>query len=44
MLTTNAVPNDAHGLGFELNQTYWSGPMRSLQTAGHTGTSGGVSH
>lgn len=35
-----AVPNDAHGLGFELNQTYWSGPMRSLQTAGHTGFTG----
>ncbi|GFZ48815.1 hypothetical protein JCM24511_06564 [Saitozyma sp. JCM 24511] len=33
-------PNDAHGLGFELNQTYWSGPMRSLQTAGHTGFTG----
>lgn len=33
-------PNDAHGLGFELNQTYWAGPMRSLQTAGHTGFTG----
>ncbi|KAK0192332.1 putative beta-lactamase [Armillaria mellea] len=25
------------GLGFELNQYYFSGPMQSLQTAGHTG-------
>ncbi|KAK1923922.1 putative beta-lactamase [Papiliotrema laurentii] len=33
-------PDDAHGLGFELNQTYWSGPMRSLETAGHTGFTG----
>lgn len=33
-------PSNAHGLGFELNQTYWSGPMRSLQTAGHTGFTG----
>lgn len=30
-------PGNSHGLGFELNQTYWSGPMRSIQTAGHTG-------
>lgn len=35
-----AVPEDAHGLGFELNQTYWDGSMRSLQTAGHTGFTG----
>uniref|UniRef100_A0A0W0EUZ0 Beta-lactamase-related domain-containing protein n=1 Tax=Moniliophthora roreri TaxID=221103 RepID=A0A0W0EUZ0_MONRR len=33
-------PNDAHGLGFELNQSYWAGPMASLQTAGHTGFTG----
>lgn len=31
---------NAHGLGFELNQTYWSGPMRSPLTAGHTGFTG----
>ncbi|KAI9745862.1 MAG: hypothetical protein M1818_000543 [Claussenomyces sp. TS43310] len=31
---------DSHGLGFELNQYYWSGPMASLQTAGHTGFTG----
>lgn len=35
-----AFPNDAHGLGFELDQFYWSGPMASLQTAGHTGYTG----
>lgn len=39
-LLTPAVPDDAHGLGFELNQTYWSGSMRSLQNAGHTGFTG----
>lgn len=33
-------PGDAHGLGFELNQTYWAGPMASMQTAGHTGFTG----
>lgn len=33
-------PTDAHGLGFELDQYYWSGPMASLQTAGHTGYTG----
>ncbi|PFH47420.1 hypothetical protein AMATHDRAFT_6762 [Amanita thiersii Skay4041] len=33
-------PGDAHGLGFELNQFYWSGAMQSLQTAGHTGYTG----
>ncbi|KAG6839223.1 hypothetical protein C0991_004665, partial [Blastosporella zonata] len=33
-------PGDNHGLGFELNQYYWSGPMQSLQTAGHTGFTG----
>jgi CubicO group peptidase (beta-lactamase class C family) len=35
-----AFPGDAHGLGFELDQYYWSGPMASLQTAGHTGYTG----
>lgn len=35
-----AFPGNAHGLGFELDQTYWSGPMSSLQTAGHTGYTG----
>lgn len=33
-------PGAAHGLGFELDQHYWSGPMASLQTAGHTGFTG----
>ncbi|KAG6909922.1 hypothetical protein DXG01_014442 [Tephrocybe rancida] len=33
-------PGNNHGLGFELNQYYWSGPMQSLQTAGHTGYTG----
>jgi len=33
-------PGNAHGLGFELDQNYWAGPMRSLQTAGHTGYTG----
>jgi CubicO group peptidase (beta-lactamase class C family) len=37
---STTVPSNAHGLGFELNQTYWSGPMRSLHTAGHTGFTG----
>ncbi|KAF5383292.1 hypothetical protein D9615_005025 [Tricholomella constricta] len=33
-------PGNAHGLGFELNEYYWAGPMQSLQTAGHTGYTG----
>ncbi|KAF8635307.1 hypothetical protein AX17_003955 [Amanita inopinata Kibby_2008] len=33
-------PGNAHGLGFELDQYYWSGPMQSLLTAGHTGYTG----
>jgi len=33
-------PGDSHGLGFELNQYYFDGPMQSLQTAGHTGFTG----
>lgn len=35
-----AFPGNAHSLGFELDQHYWSGPMQSLQTAGHTGFTG----
>ncbi|KAK0480917.1 putative beta-lactamase [Armillaria novae-zelandiae] len=35
-----AFPGHEHGLGFELNQFYFSGPMQSLQTAGHTGFTG----
>ena len=35
-----SVPTDQHGLGFELDQGYWSGPMASLETAGHTGFTG----
>jgi CubicO group peptidase (beta-lactamase class C family) len=33
-------PEDAHGLGFELNQAYWSGPMANPLCAGHTGFTG----
>lgn len=33
-------PGDEHGLGFELDQYYTSGPMASLQTASHTGFTG----
>lgn len=33
-------PGDEHGLGFELNQYYTAGPMRSLLTASHTGFTG----
>ena len=33
-------PDDQHGLGFELDQYYWAGPMASLETAGHTGYTG----
>lgn len=35
-----AFPGNEHGLGFELNQFYWSGAMRSLLAAGHTGYTG----
>ncbi|KIJ53820.1 hypothetical protein M422DRAFT_42868 [Sphaerobolus stellatus SS14] len=35
-----AFPGNDHGLGFELNQYYWSGPMQSSLTAGHTGFTG----
>ncbi|KAF9457910.1 putative beta-lactamase [Collybia nuda] len=35
-----AFPGNAHGLGFELNQFFWSGAMQSLATAGHTGFTG----
>ncbi|KAK0204002.1 putative beta-lactamase [Desarmillaria ectypa] len=35
-----AFPGHEHGLGFELNQYYFSGPMQNLQTAGHTGFTG----
>lgn len=33
-------PKNAHGLGFELDQYSWSGPMASLDCAGHTGFAG----
>ncbi|KAH8812484.1 putative beta-lactamase [Xylogone sp. PMI_703] len=33
-------PGNEHGLGFELNQYYTAGPMRSLLTASHTGFTG----
>jgi CubicO group peptidase (beta-lactamase class C family) len=32
--------NDDHGLGFELDQYYTAGPLRSLLTASHTGFTG----
>ncbi|KAK0211465.1 beta-lactamase family protein [Armillaria fumosa] len=35
-----AFPGHEHGLRFELNQYYFSGPMQSLQTVGHTGFTG----
>lgn len=31
---------NAHSIGFELDQYYFSGPMASLQTGGHTGFTG----
>ncbi|PBK70975.1 beta-lactamase/transpeptidase-like protein [Armillaria solidipes] len=34
------LESQSHGLGFELNQYYFSGPMQSLQTVGHTGFTG----
>jgi hypothetical protein len=30
-------PGDEHGVGFELNQSYFSGPMANIQAGGHTG-------
>ncbi|EON98241.1 putative beta- protein [Phaeoacremonium minimum UCRPA7] len=33
-------PGDEHGVGFELNQYYTSGPMASLLAASHTGFTG----
>ncbi|KAK2765015.1 hypothetical protein FQN54_008714 [Arachnomyces sp. PD_36] len=33
-------PGDAHSIGFELDQYYFSGPMASSQTGGHTGFTG----
>lgn len=33
-------PGDNHGAGFALNETISTGPMRSLQTASHTGFTG----
>ncbi|KAF8327076.1 beta-lactamase/transpeptidase-like protein, partial [Amanita rubescens] len=33
-------PGHSHGLGFELDQCSWSGPMASLDCAGHTGFAG----
>jgi CubicO group peptidase (beta-lactamase class C family) len=33
-------PDDQHGLGFELDQYYWGGPMVGPETAGHTGFTG----
>jgi CubicO group peptidase (beta-lactamase class C family) len=33
-------PGDEHSLGFELDQYYFSGPMASMLTGGHTGFTG----
>ena len=33
-------PEHSHGLGFELDQYSWAGPMASLDCAGHTGFAG----
>lgn len=33
-------PDDAHGLGFELNQIWYMGGLSSPRTAGHTGFTG----
>lgn len=33
-------PGDEHGVGFELNQSYFSGPMANIQAGGHTGFTG----
>lgn len=33
-------PGNERSIGFELNQSYFSGPMASLQTGGHTGFTG----
>ncbi|KRV48956.1 serine hydrolase [Wenjunlia vitaminophila] len=42
MLTDHnaAFPADSHGLGFELNQHWYMGPLSSPVTAGHTGYTG----
>lgn len=33
-------PDDEHGVGFELNQFYFSGPMANMLAGGHTGFTG----
>lgn len=38
MLTS--THSDAHSVGFELDQFYFSGPMANMQAAGHTGFTG----
>lgn len=43
MMFTNfneKFPGDGHSIGFELNQYYFSGPMASVLTGGHTGFTG----
>ncbi len=37
---TSEFPDDAHGLGFELNQRWYMGALSSARTAGHTGYTG----
>jgi hypothetical protein len=31
-----AFPGDAHGLAWEINQSYWGGDLASPQTIGHS--------
>lgn len=35
-----AFPGNEHSIGFELNQSYFSGPMASMLAGGHTGFTG----
>ncbi|WP_431980278.1 serine hydrolase domain-containing protein [Streptomyces qinglanensis] len=37
---TSRFPGDAHGLGFELDQTWYMGALSSPRTLGHTGFTG----
>ena len=42
-MTTNynvAFPDDAHGLGFELDQRWYMAGLSGPRTAGHTGYTG----
>jgi CubicO group peptidase (beta-lactamase class C family) len=35
-----AFPGNEHSIGFELNQSYFSGPMANMLAGGHTGFTG----